>query len=285
MENTQKKELFLQAWKEVLGVKEAGDDDNFFEVGGDSVKGVQLVAWLAQKGLKLDMLKLYTEPTVSQLVNELEEAQPLAVPAEMLTKENFSSFIKDPVAQKMMQQATANGQVPPMNGQLPPAGAPQQPMQPMQLCTPMQPMQSQQPMQLCTPMQLCIPMQQQPMQPMQLCTPMQPMQQMPSAPQGGAQPFMAMPVNAPIENPVTMKINEPHLGPVTKSPEDALDTVLSGIFQNGYDKQANLFEQGLDSLKMMQIVTRCGEQGYRVNMQGIMKDPTFKGIIACMKTE
>ena len=142
MDNTQKKELFLQAWKEVLGVKEAGDDDNFFEVGGDSVKGVQLVAWLAQKGLKLDMLKLYTEPTVSQLVNELEEAQPLAVPAEMLTKENFSSFIKDPVAQKMMQQATANAQVPPMNGQLPPAGAPQQPMQPMQLCTP----QQQQPM-------------------------------------------------------------------------------------------------------------------------------------------
>ena len=45
------------------------------------------------------MLKLYTEPTVSQLVNELEETQPLAVPAEMLTKENFSSFIKDPVAQ------------------------------------------------------------------------------------------------------------------------------------------------------------------------------------------
>ena len=102
MDNNQKKELFLQAWKEVLGVKEAGENDNFFEVGGDSIKGVQLVAWLAQKGLKLDMLKLYTEPTVSQMINELEETQPIAVPAEMLNKENFDSFIKDPVAQKMV---------------------------------------------------------------------------------------------------------------------------------------------------------------------------------------
>ena len=184
---------------------------------------------------------------------------------------------------------------------------PQMPTFPAQLCTPQyrQPMYAaqQQPAQLCTPpfqqpmfaappqpVQLCTPelLMLQPL--MQLCTPDQqmpqpPMQQMPGAPQGSGLPFMGMTVDAPIEKPVTMKINEPRLGPVTKSPEDALDTVLRSIFLNGYDKQANLFEQGLDSLKIMQIVTRCGEQGYRVNMLDIMKDPTFKGIVACMKTK
>lgn len=102
---------------------------------------------------------------------------------------------------------------------------------------------------------------------------------------GDAQPYMAFPTDGPVENPNVISIHEPKLGPVTKSPEDALDVVLRGIFPEGYDKQVNLFEQGLDSFKVMQIVTRSGEEGYRIQMQDIMKDPTFKGIVANMKTE
>ena len=61
MTNQEKKDLFVEAWKTVFDVDEVKDDDNFFEVGGDSMKGVQLVACLAEKGLKLDMLKIYTQ--------------------------------------------------------------------------------------------------------------------------------------------------------------------------------------------------------------------------------
>ena len=132
--------------------------------------------------------------------------------------------------------------------------------------------------------------------PQQLCTPQQggympqqpymPQQQMGMPPTaGGYVPYMAFPTDKPIENPNLIRINEPKLGAVTRSPEDALDVVLSGIFPEGYDKQTNLFEQGLDSFKVMQIVTRAGEEGYRLHMQDIMKDPTFKGIVAAMKTE
>lgn len=126
--------------------------------------------------------------------------------------------------------------------------------------------------------------------PQQLCTPQQggymPQQQMGMPPTaGGSVPYMAFPTDKPIENPNLIRINEPKLGAVTRSPEDALDVVLSGIFPEGYDKQTNLFEQGLDSFKVMQIVTRAGEEGYRLHMQDIMKDPTFKGIVAAMKTE
>jgi aryl carrier-like protein len=29
----------------------------------------------------------------------------------------------------------------------------------------------------------------------------------------------------------------------------------------------------------MQIITRCGEQGYRITMQDIFQNPTFAGIV------
>ena len=144
----EKKELFVQAWKSVFGVETVNDDDNFFEVGGDSIKGVQLVGWLIQKGLKLDMLKIYTAPTVAELVEELEETQPMAVPAELLTKDNMDRFMKDPA----VQQAMANmGMIPPAQGNPPPqAGyAPQMGYAPpVQLCTP--PVGYAMPPQLCT---------------------------------------------------------------------------------------------------------------------------------------
>ena len=280
MTGNEKKELFVQAWKSVFGVDSVNDDDNFFEVGGDSIKGVQLVGWLIQKGLKLDMLKIYTAPTVAELVEALEETQPMAVPAELLTKDNADRFMKDPV----VQQAMANmGGMPPMQG-----GAPQMnyapPMQggtpqmnyaaPMQLCTPQ--------MSYAAPMQLCTP-QMNYASPMQLCTP-----QMNYAPpmQAGTQaPYMGFPTNAPIQNPNVIQVQEPKLGAVTKSPEDALNLVLSGIFPNGYNKQENLLTQGMNSFQIMQLITRCGEQGYRLRIEDVMKNPTFSGIVSSMKTE
>ena len=295
MTKNEKKELFVQAWKSVFGVDTVNDDDNFFEVGGDSIKGVQLVGWLTQKGLKLDMLKIYTAPTVEELVDALEETQPMAVPSELLTKDNVNRFMQDPV----VQQAMSNMYQMPMPGQQ--AQPYMQPMgygQPVQTCTPpagygqsmqlcMQPMCYGQPMQLCTPpmgygqpMQLCM----QPMgygQPMQLCTPSagQPIQ-------GGThQPYMGFPVGAPISNPNVIQISEPQLGNVTRSPEDALDFVLTTILPNGYNKQDSLISQGMNSFNVMQLITRCAEQGYRLKIEEVIKDPTFSGIVSSMKTK
>jgi len=269
MTKNEKKELFVQAWKSVFGVDTVNDDDNFFEVGGDSIKGVQLVGWLTQKGLKLDMLKIYTAPTVEELADALEETQPMAVPSELLTKDNVNRFMQDPV----VQQAMSNMYQMPMTGQQ--AQPYMQPMgygQPVQTCTP--------PAGYGQPMQLCM----QPMcygQPMQLCTPSagQPIQ-------GGThQPYMGFPVSAPVSNPNVIQIPEPHLGNVTRSPEDALDFVLTTILPNGYNKQDSLISQGMNSFNVMQLITRCAEQGYRLKIEEVIKDPTFSGIVSSMKTK
>lgn len=103
-----KKERFIQAWKTVFDVDEVKDDDNFFEVGGDSMKGVQLISILAGYGLKLDMLKLYTQPTVEELVEAAEEMEPVEIPAEVingnLSGEEIEKYLADPAIRKAMAE-------------------------------------------------------------------------------------------------------------------------------------------------------------------------------------
>lgn len=103
-----KKERFTDAWKTVFEVEEVRDDDNFFEIGGDSMKGVQLLGALAERGLKLDMLKLYTQPTVEELVEAAEEMEPVAIPADVmsgnLSGEELEKYLADPTIQKAMDE-------------------------------------------------------------------------------------------------------------------------------------------------------------------------------------
>ena len=106
MTEQEKKEGFIEAWKTVFDVEEVKDDDNFFEVGGDSLKGVQLLGCLAEKGLKLDMLKIYTMPTVEEMVEELEEMDPVEIPQEIftgqVTEEQLEKYLQDPSVRKAM---------------------------------------------------------------------------------------------------------------------------------------------------------------------------------------
>ena len=57
-----KKELLIQAWKEVFDVDEVAEDADFFEEGGDSIKAVQLSSWLMVRGVKLDLAQIFNKP-------------------------------------------------------------------------------------------------------------------------------------------------------------------------------------------------------------------------------
>ena len=81
------KELLRQAWKEVFETEEVSDDADFFEEGGDSIKAVQMSSWLIQKGIKLDLGKIFYTPVFSELSETLEETDPMYVPDQMMTKE------------------------------------------------------------------------------------------------------------------------------------------------------------------------------------------------------
>nr|WP_305148346.1 phosphopantetheine-binding protein [Bacillus paralicheniformis] len=46
-------------WQEVLGIDRIGITDNFFALGGDSIKGIQMASRLQQHGWKLEMKDLF----------------------------------------------------------------------------------------------------------------------------------------------------------------------------------------------------------------------------------
>ncbi|MGG4446586.1 condensation domain-containing protein [Brevibacillus porteri] len=63
-----------QIWREVLGHDNFGDDDDFFELGGNSLMGTQMIGRMKAKfGVEFDFEKLYDYSTVRTLSDYLRE--------------------------------------------------------------------------------------------------------------------------------------------------------------------------------------------------------------------
>ncbi|MFH1537854.1 MAG: amino acid adenylation domain-containing protein, partial [bacterium] len=54
-------------WESVLGQKNIGINDNYFVMGGDSIKAIQVISRLNQSGLKLEMIDFFRHPTIAEL--------------------------------------------------------------------------------------------------------------------------------------------------------------------------------------------------------------------------
>jgi len=60
-------ELVAAAWARCLGIARVGIHDNFFEIGGDSILTIQVVAELRQRGHELAPRQIFRHPTVAEL--------------------------------------------------------------------------------------------------------------------------------------------------------------------------------------------------------------------------
>ncbi len=60
-------ELLAGIWQDVLGLERVGVLDNFFAVGGDSIKSIQVLARANQAGLRFTLAELFSAQTVSEL--------------------------------------------------------------------------------------------------------------------------------------------------------------------------------------------------------------------------
>ncbi|UUY40209.1 non-ribosomal peptide synthetase [Bacillus velezensis] len=54
-------------WQEVLGAKQVGIEDSFFELGGDSIKALQVSARLGRYGWKMAASDLFRHPSIKEL--------------------------------------------------------------------------------------------------------------------------------------------------------------------------------------------------------------------------
>src|SRR5205085_12440709 len=74
-------ETLAAIWAGLLGVERVGIRDDFFELGGDSILSIQIVARAREAGLHLSLKQLFEHPTVAELAARAGTAAPLE-PAE-----------------------------------------------------------------------------------------------------------------------------------------------------------------------------------------------------------
>ncbi|MGG4399816.1 amino acid adenylation domain-containing protein [Paenibacillus amylolyticus] len=69
---TQEEQILAQVWSEVLGVERVGIDDNYFVLGGDSIKSIQIASRLTRHHLRLQVKHLMLYPTIAECAELLE---------------------------------------------------------------------------------------------------------------------------------------------------------------------------------------------------------------------
>jgi len=64
--------IVLQVWRDVLGRQDIGVHDDFFMLGGDSMRAIQLISKFNSLGLHTEIRHIFQNPTVSKLSNVIQ---------------------------------------------------------------------------------------------------------------------------------------------------------------------------------------------------------------------
>jgi non-ribosomal peptide synthase protein (TIGR01720 family) len=59
--------LFASLWQQILGVEEVGIDDNFFDLGGDSIVNIQIVSAARKQDIEVSPQQIFDYPTIRAL--------------------------------------------------------------------------------------------------------------------------------------------------------------------------------------------------------------------------
>ncbi|OQS34427.1 hypothetical protein B0T40_15085 [Chromobacterium haemolyticum] len=73
--NTPEEQVLAAIWRQTLGREDIGADDNFFQLGGDSILGLQIVAQARQAGLTLAARDIFSHPTIAELAAQARPAR------------------------------------------------------------------------------------------------------------------------------------------------------------------------------------------------------------------
>ena len=70
---TRKEKLLVEVWTKILGVEGIGTTDNFFSVGGDSIKSIQIISRVRSEGYEMSIKDIFTSLTIKELALTLKE--------------------------------------------------------------------------------------------------------------------------------------------------------------------------------------------------------------------
>ena len=78
-------QVLARVWADVLGVGRVGIDDNFFDLGGDSILSLQIVARARQAGVHVTPQQAFEHPTVGELAAAAQGGSAVAVDQALVT--------------------------------------------------------------------------------------------------------------------------------------------------------------------------------------------------------
>jgi non-ribosomal peptide synthase protein (TIGR01720 family) len=78
-------EQLASIWSNVLGISRIGVDENFFDLGGDSIQSIRIVAKAREVGLKLTTALLFANPTIAGLTAAAGEAEEINAQQDVVT--------------------------------------------------------------------------------------------------------------------------------------------------------------------------------------------------------
>jgi NAD(P)-dependent dehydrogenase (short-subunit alcohol dehydrogenase family)/aryl carrier-like protein len=97
-----------EAFQQALGVEEVGIHDNFFDLGGDSIVGIQVVARANETGLNLSPDQLFENQTIAELAALIVPKQaPMEAPAAELAKVPAQPFADSGLAAEEVDKVLA----------------------------------------------------------------------------------------------------------------------------------------------------------------------------------
>ena len=72
---TNVEQALADAWAETLGVRRVGIDDNYFALGGDSIRSIRTRAGVLERGFDFSLQQLFEHPTIRDLAGQVEVAE------------------------------------------------------------------------------------------------------------------------------------------------------------------------------------------------------------------
>ncbi|MEZ7512972.1 amino acid adenylation domain-containing protein [Bacillus pumilus] len=109
---TETQQLIVTAFKDVLGVKQVGIHDSFFDLGGDSIMSIQAVAKLKEQGIHVDPKWIFMHPAPAQLAAHVDAMPEAGEHVERSPKDYVIELKKgDPAVPRIFFAPPAGGTV------------------------------------------------------------------------------------------------------------------------------------------------------------------------------
>ncbi|MFJ7936972.1 non-ribosomal peptide synthase/polyketide synthase [Peribacillus sp. NPDC096622] len=99
-----REQILTMIWESVLGTKQIGIHENFFEIGGDSILSIQIVSRAKQAGLQLTPKQMFEHQTISELAQVVKEEQGVQAEQGAVT----GDLILTPIQQWFFEQNHPN---------------------------------------------------------------------------------------------------------------------------------------------------------------------------------